>query len=78
MLKFISANKSEDLARMFTMCQRIEKGLEPLRTEFGDFVKNKGLEAVANSVAQNPVADPKALLNLFPNISYNNFENSTK
>ena len=53
---------------MFTMCQRIEKGLEPLRTEFGDFVKNKGLEAVANSVAQNPVADPKAPLNIdFPN-----------
>ena len=42
---------------MFTMCQRIEKGLEPLRTEFGEFVKNKGLDALSNISPQNH--DPK-------------------
>ena len=33
---------------MFNLCQRIEGGLEPLTKEFGDFVKNKGLDALAH------------------------------
>ena len=43
---------------MFTMCQRIDGGLDPLRNAFGVFVANRGHEALFNIAGQSP--DPKA------------------
>ncbi|TKR67315.1 hypothetical protein L596_023487 [Steinernema carpocapsae] len=56
----LDANRDEDLARMFSLCSRVEGALEPLKQEFLTFVTKKGEEAVERIAAEsNDVNDPK-------------------
>jgi len=51
-------DKLEDLARMFQLLSRIDRGLEPLKEILEKHVQDKGLEAV-QSVAKAAVVNPK-------------------
>ncbi|KAK0421218.1 hypothetical protein QR680_015120 [Steinernema hermaphroditum] len=56
----LDLKRDEDLARMFSLCSRVDGALEPLKLEFLTFVTKKGEEAVERIAAEsNDTNDPK-------------------
>uniref|UniRef100_A0A1I7ZVI1 CULLIN_2 domain-containing protein n=1 Tax=Steinernema glaseri TaxID=37863 RepID=A0A1I7ZVI1_9BILA len=56
----LELKRDEDMARMFSLCSRVDNALEPLKQEFLTFVTKKGEEAVERIAAEsNDTNDPK-------------------
>ena len=52
------------------MCEKVEGGLAPLRVKFGDYIHQRGIDAVCNISGTPP--DPKIYVNTILEV-YENF-----
>ena len=57
--RLLDTDRQEDLARMYRLLQRIQGGLEPLRTKFEAHVRKAGEDVVEKVAADGENLDPK-------------------
>lgn len=57
--RLLDADRQEDLARMYRLLQRIQGGLDPLRTKFETHVRKAGEDAVEKVAADGDNLEPK-------------------